>query len=70
MAPDSVPSATTAVAPRRATRRASATEATTGMTLMPASFHAFMYLAGLPARHDDRHSLVNHDLRDLVGKRS
>ena len=42
-------SATTAVAPRRATRRASATEATTGMTLMPASFHAFMYLAGLPA---------------------
>ncbi len=47
--PDSVPSATTAVAPRRATRRASATEATTGMTLMPASFQAFMYLVGLPA---------------------
>ena len=40
--PDSVPSATTASAPRRSMRTASAVEATTGMTLMPASFHISM----------------------------
>ena len=32
------------------------------------SFHVLGGIAG--ARHDDRHSLVNHDLRDLVGKRA
>ena len=37
--PASVPSATTASAPRRSMRAASALEATTGTTLMPASFH-------------------------------
>ena len=47
--PDSVPSATTATAPARATSLAIATEATTGMTLMPAAFQAFMYFVGLPA---------------------
>ena len=30
--------------------------------------HVLGGIAG--ARHDDRHSLVNHDLRDLVGKRA
>ena len=47
--PDSVPSATTAVAPARATSLASATEATTGMTLMPAASQPFMNLRGSPA---------------------
>ena len=47
--PDSVPSAITAVTPRRQKRCAKATAATTGITLMPASFQAGMYLPGLPA---------------------
>ena len=47
--PLSVPSATTAVAPRRSMSLASATLATTGTTLTPACFHSSMYLAGLPA---------------------
>ena len=47
--PDSAPSATTASAPAACILRASATDATTGMTLMPASFHIGMYLAGDPA---------------------
>ena len=47
--PDSMPSATTASAPLFSIRRACATEATTGITLMPASFHMPMYLPGIPA---------------------
>lgn len=47
--PDSVPSATTASAPARSIRLAIPAEATTGITLMPAAFHASMYLPGLPA---------------------
>ena len=47
--PLSPPSAISADAPRRSMRLAIATEATTGMTLMPASFHIAMYLPGLPA---------------------
>ena len=39
------------------------------MTLMPASFHAFMYLVGLPAPVTTTGTrYVNHNLRDLVGK--
>ena len=40
--PASQPSATTASAPQRSMRRASAAEATTGITLTPASFHSGM----------------------------
>ena len=40
--PDSQPSAITAAAPSRATRRAMATEGTTGTTLMPAGTHSFI----------------------------
>ncbi len=47
--PASVPSATTASAPRRSMRAASAADATTGTTLIPASFHMAMCSAGLPA---------------------
>ena len=47
--PDSVPSATTASAPPRSISFARATEATTGITMIPASFHIFMYFAGFPA---------------------
>ena len=47
--PDSPPSAMTAAAPARATSRAMATEATTGITRMPAASQLFMYLEGLPA---------------------
>ena len=47
--PDSVPSATTAVAPARSTRLAMATDGTTGTTLIPASSHAGMYFPGRPA---------------------
>ena len=39
----------TAAAPARATSRAMATEATAGMTRMPAASQLFMYLEGLPA---------------------
>ena len=38
-----------AEAPRRVISLAMATEATTGITRMPASFHRAMYLVGLPA---------------------
>ncbi len=47
--PLSVPSAITAAAPARSARRARAGPATTGMTLLPASFQAGMYWPGLPA---------------------
>ena len=47
--PLSPPSAMRAEAPCRVMSLAMATEATTGMTRMPASCHSFMYLAGLPA---------------------
>ena len=47
--PDSVPSATTASAPPRSMSFASATLATTGITLIPAAFHISMYFAGFPA---------------------
>ena len=47
--PDSIPSATTASAPYFSIRFANATEATTGITLMPAAFHISMYFSGLPA---------------------
>ncbi len=40
--PASVPSAMTASAPKRSMRLASAAEATTGITLMPAFFHRSM----------------------------
>ena len=44
-----MPSATIASAPARSIILAIATEATTGITRIPASFHCFMYFAGLPA---------------------
>ena len=47
--PASPPSATTAQAPRRSTSLATAVEATTGITLMPVSIQAGMYLPGMPA---------------------
>ena len=47
--PLSPPSAMRAEAPRRVISLAMATEATTGITRMPASFHRAMYLVGLPA---------------------
>ena len=47
--PASQPSATTASAPMRSMRAASAEDATTGTTFMPASFQAAMKFAGLPA---------------------
>ena len=47
--PDSIPSAITASAPALSIILANATEATTGMTFMPASFHFDIYFAGLPA---------------------
>ena len=47
--PDSPPSAMTAQAPTRVTSLVMATEGTTGITLMPAPSHCFMYLEGLPA---------------------
>ena len=47
--PDSVPSAITASTPVRTRRFASATDATTGITLVPTSFNAGIYSAGLPA---------------------
>ena len=47
--PLSPPFAIRAEAPRRVISFAVATEATTGMTLIPASFQAFIYLEGLPA---------------------
>ena len=47
--PPSMPSAMTASAPARSMRFASATDATTGMTLMPAFFQLSIYLPGLPA---------------------
>ena len=47
--PDSHPSATTASAPARSIRLARATEATTGMTRMPAFFHSSIYFSGFPA---------------------
>ena len=47
--PDSPPSATTAVAPLLSTNLAIAVDATTGITLMPASTHFFIYFPGLPA---------------------
>ena len=47
--PPSMPSAITASAPARAMRLASATDATTGITLMPALFQPSIYLPGLPA---------------------
>ena len=47
--PASHPSATTASAPQRSIRLASATDATTGITLTPAAFQSAMYFSGLPA---------------------
>ena len=47
--PDSVPSAITASAPALSILFARATDGTTGITFMPASFHAAIYLPGLPA---------------------
>ena len=47
--PLSPPSAMTAQAPTRCIRRAMLTDATTGMTLMPAASQSFIYLEGLPA---------------------
>ena len=47
--PLSPPSAMRADAPRRVISFAIATEATTGMTLIPASFQSCMYFEGLPA---------------------
>ena len=47
--PDSHPSAITAAAPHLCIRFASATEATTGITFISASNHAFMYGSGVPA---------------------
>ena len=47
--PASVPSATTASAPQRSIRFASATDAMTGITLTPAAFQSAMYFSGLPA---------------------
>ena len=47
--PASMPSTTTALAPMRSIRLAKATDATTGIRLMPASSKRCMYLLGLPA---------------------
>ena len=47
--PDSVPSATTASAPALSILLAKATDGITGITLIPASFQAAMYLPGFPA---------------------
>ena len=47
--PDSVPSAMMASTPYRSSRLARTAAATTGITLMPFSFQAGMYLPGLPA---------------------
>ena len=47
--PDSIPSAITALAPPLSMSFASATLATTGITMTPASFHMSMYFAGFPA---------------------
>ena len=47
--PDSMPSAMMASAPWFTSRLARMEAATTGSTLIPASFHAGMYLPGLPA---------------------
>ena len=50
--PDSIPSAITISAPALSISFASATDATTGITLIPASFHIFMYFPGFPAPVD------------------
>ena len=47
--PDSVPSAITASAPHCCILFARATPATTGTTMMPASFHISIYFSGEPA---------------------
>ena len=47
--PASIPSTTTASAPSFSILFARATEATTGITVIPASLNFAMYLPGLPA---------------------
>ncbi len=47
--PASVPSQITASTPAFSKCLAKATEGTTGITLIPASFHIFIYFPGLPA---------------------
>lgn len=69
--PLSPPSAMRADAPRRVISFAMATEATTGMTLIPASFQSCMYFEGLPApgRHDGDALLRSH-LRNFIRERT